>query len=54
MSDRLHAARRIVVKVGSALLVDQTSGMLKQPWLASLADDLRRIRERGSDIIIVT
>jgi glutamate 5-kinase len=54
MSDRLHAARRIVVKVGSALLVDQTSGMLKQPWLASFADDLKRIRERGSDIIIVT
>jgi glutamate 5-kinase len=54
MSDRLRAARRITVKVGSALLVDQASGMLKQSWLASLADDLKRVRERGSDIIIVT
>ena len=54
MSERLVAARRIIVKIGSALLVDPASGRLKQPWLASLADDLKRLRARGSDIIVVT
>ena len=47
MSERLVAARRIIVKIGSALLVDPASGRLKQPWLASLADDLKRLRARG-------
>ena len=54
MSERLVAARRIVVKIGSALLVDRASGRLKRAWLASLADDLKRLRARGSDIIVVS
>jgi hypothetical protein len=33
-------ARRIVVKVGSSLLVDQTAGLLKHEWLEALVDDL--------------
>ena len=35
----LKKYRRITVKIGSALLVDRTSG-LKRDWLASLADDI--------------
>ncbi len=54
MSERFTTARRIVVKIGSALLVDPSSGTLKQAWLASLADDLQRVRQRGSEIIAVT
>src|SRR5262245_53719959 len=54
MSERFLTARRIVVKIGSALLVEPASGKLKQPWLASLADDLRRVRARGAEIIVVT
>ena len=40
MSNPLAKARRVVVKVGSALLVNGRTGTLKSSWLASLVDDL--------------
>ena len=36
----LMTARRVVVKVGSALLVDARSGHLKRAWLEALVEDL--------------
>jgi len=51
---RLADARRVVVKVGSALLVDQGSGRLNRAWLEALAQDLRRMRKRGQQIILVS
>ena len=54
MSERLNKARRIVVKIGSALLVDGDSGTLKAAWLASLSEDLARARSRGQEVIIVS
>ena len=36
----LTQAKRIVVKIGSALLVGRVSGALRQEWLASLAQDI--------------
>ncbi len=50
----LAEARRVVVKVGSALLVDQGSGRLNRAWLEALAQDLRRMRKRGQQIILVS
>lgn len=50
----LSDARRIVVKIGSALLVDRTSGTLRADWLAALAGDVARIRARGTDVILVS
>lgn len=50
----LSAARRVVIKVGSALLVDDTTGQLRQPWLESLAADIARLRGRGQDVIVVS
>ncbi len=50
----LTAARRIVVKVGSALLVDQQSGRLNRAWLETLVEDLRRLRRRGQQVILVS
>ena len=47
-------ARRIVVKVGSALLVDGASGRLNRAWLETLADDLARLRKRGQEVILVS
>ena len=44
-------AKRIVVKVGSALLVDQASGQANHAWLAGFAADAARIRERGQHLI---
>jgi glutamate 5-kinase len=47
-------ARRIVVKVGSALLVDSASGRLNRGWLETLVDDLAQIRGRGQEVILVS
>jgi glutamate 5-kinase len=51
---RLTQARRLVVKVGSALLVDQNTGRLNRLWLESLADDLARAHQRGQQVILVS
>jgi len=47
-------ARRIVVKIGSALLVDRASGLLKEAWLNSLIDDIATLARLGKDIVIVS
>ncbi len=50
----LLKARRIVVKVGSALLVDQETGRLNRTWLETLVEDLLRLRKRGQQVILVS
>ena len=50
----LSDAKRLVIKIGSALLVDTDTGALRQDWLTSLASDVARIRSRGTDVIIVS
>jgi glutamate 5-kinase len=51
---RLTDARRIVVKVGSTLLVDGDKGRLNRSWLESLAADVVAFRKRGQDVILVS
>ena len=46
--------RRIVVKVGSSLLVDAQAGALNEAWLASLADDIARLHGEARDVIVVS
>lgn len=50
----LSDARRVVIKIGSALLVDRQSGALRADWLQSLADDVARLRARGQDVVLVS
>jgi glutamate 5-kinase len=50
----LASARRIVVKVGSALLVDPETGRLNRAWLETLIDDLLRLRARHQQVILVS
>ena len=47
-------ARRIVVKVGSALLVDGATGRLNRAWLETLTEDLVWLRKRGQEVILVS
>ncbi|MBM3570345.1 MAG: glutamate 5-kinase [Alphaproteobacteria bacterium] len=54
MAERLSAARRIVVKVGSALLVDADSGRLKRAWLEALCQDLAGLHRQGKQIAVVS
>src|SRR6202163_1756254 len=46
--------RRIVVKVGSSLLVDAEAGRVKEAWLASLAADIARLHAQGREILVVS
>lgn len=49
---RLDAARRLVVKIGSALLVGPEG--LKTDWLRALCDDVAAWRARGADVVLVS
>ncbi|MEM9578372.1 MAG: glutamate 5-kinase [Pseudomonadota bacterium] len=50
----LTQARRIVVKIGSALLVDRLNSGLRQEWLASLAQDVAWLKKAGVDVVLVS
>lgn len=50
----LDQFRRIVVKVGSSLLVDRGQGRLRHAWLAALAEDLAELHARGADVLVVS
>ena len=47
-------ARRIVVKIGSALLTDSATGKLKTEWLNSLMDDVAELAKAGKQVVIVS
>jgi glutamate 5-kinase len=47
-------AKRIVVKIGSALLADRETGALKAAWLASLVDDVAALAAQGKEIVLVS
>ncbi|HEV2361459.1 MAG TPA: glutamate 5-kinase, partial [Acidimicrobiales bacterium] len=53
-SSPLARARRVVVKVGSALLTDPETGRINRAWLESLIEDLLRLRKRGQQVILVS
>ncbi len=51
---KLDDARRLVVKIGSTLLVDETHRRLRHRWLDALSDDLAALRARGAEVIVVS
>ncbi|MEY3465566.1 MAG: glutamate 5-kinase [Steroidobacteraceae bacterium] len=50
----LARARRVVVKVGSALLVDAATGRLNRAWLETLIEDVVRLRRQGREVVLVS
>ena len=50
----LSLAKRLVVKVGSALLVDAGPGRLNRAWLESFAADVAQMHKRGQEVILVS
>jgi glutamate 5-kinase len=50
----LASFRRIVVKVGSSLLVDSAAGGLKRDWLNGLAADIAALHQDGRDVLVVS
>jgi glutamate 5-kinase len=51
---RFTLAKRVVVKVGSALLVDADKGRLNRAWLESFVEDVAQLRKRGQEVILVS
>src|SRR3569623_1568126 len=54
MHPRLNDFRRIVIKVGSSLLIDAVAGEVKSAWLAALADDIAKLHQAGKDVLVVS
>jgi glutamate 5-kinase len=50
----LQQARRVVIKVGSALLADAATGTVKRDWLQTLAADIAELRQRGQEVLLVS
>ncbi len=53
-SPGLADAKRMVVKIGSVLLVEDESGALRRDWLDALADDVAACRARGQEVVLVS
>jgi glutamate 5-kinase len=49
----LDRYRRIVIKIGSALLVDRKSG-LKKAWLDAMCADIAALKKKGVDVLVVS
>ncbi len=51
---KLENFRRIVVKVGSSLLIDSSAGEVRASWLAALAADIAKLHKAGKDVLVVS
>jgi len=50
----LEEARRLVIKIGSSILVDETRGEVRRDWLLSLTDSVARLHKSGCEIVLVS
>ncbi len=50
----LNGAARVVVKIGSSLLVDDKTGSIRSDWLQSLSEDIRDMQSKGLEVVIVS
>lgn len=51
---KLNNVKRVVIKIGSALLVDEKSGRIKDAWLSSVAEDVAMLITAGKEVILVS
>ncbi len=50
----LASSKRLVVKIGSSILVDEAKGLIRRDWLEALSDDVARLHKRGCEIVLVS
>ena len=50
----IDAAKRIVIKIGSALVADIAKGRAKSEWMSSLAADIAVLHAQGKEVILVS
>ena len=51
---RFTGAKRVVIKIGSSLLVDSKNGRLRRDWLIALSQDIAKMRRRGQEVLVVS
>ena len=54
MADALAPYKRLTIKIGSALLVDQKTGQLRREWLRGLSADIAALKLEGRSIVVVS
>jgi glutamate 5-kinase len=50
----VESARRLVIKIGSSILVDEARGEIRRDWLEALAGDVARIHKGGCEVVLVS
>jgi glutamate 5-kinase len=50
----IDKAKRLVVKIGSALLVEEKTGAIRRSWLDALGDDVAGLRKGGTEVVLVS
>ncbi len=50
----LSASKRLVVKIGSSILVDETKGQIRRDWLEALTDDVAHLHAGGCEVVLVS
>lgn len=54
MQTQFNAAKRIIIKIGSTLIVDQTTGAIRTEWLGNFIEDIDRLISKGKEVVIVS
>jgi glutamate 5-kinase len=52
--DFLASSKRLVVKIGSSILVDEAKGEIRHDWLEALTGDVARLHKKGCEIVLVS
>ncbi|MAP93463.1 MAG: glutamate 5-kinase [Ponticaulis sp.] len=54
MTDRLASARRVVIKLGSSLILKPEEGIANLDWLRTLGQDIAEMQANGQEVLIVS
>ena len=52
--DPLKKYKRIVIKIGSSLLVDEVSNSIRYDWLKALASDIKKLKDNNQEVVVVS
>jgi glutamate 5-kinase len=50
----LASSKRLVVKIGSSILVDEAKGQIRRNWLEALTGDVARLHKAGCEVVLVS
>lgn len=50
----IQQSKRIVIKIGSALVTDEAQGSVRRAWLEALCDDVQTLKNEGKEICLVS